>query len=191
MCMREIVTSLNEIFKACVEPDTDKDFPETIIDLSYGILKECEEVNFNKSITISKVKLRLSKYDNFMELVINFFDNKSTMLKNTFKMLRDYQNARQELPNDVYPCLHFSLTPMSLKGRYTLIMANPVFYALCSEDINRLPSALKIIFWTDECIISQNDDIDYDKMVQKIRREIDDEQFYQAKQAEKDQRIKE
>lgn len=182
------ITTLNDVFRACVEPEPGKSHPETLIEITYGVLKDKEEANFDKEFSLSYTSLELSKFDNFLELDIDFEDSSDIRINSVLDMLHNYKKDRDELPPDLYPSLHFTLIPMKLKARYSLIMANPVFFALSSDRRNQMPHKIKMIFWSDECIVTQNDDIDYDKMLQKMRKKLDDEIFYYEKQKEKEEK---
>ncbi len=185
------VNTLQDIFNACCMIPDNRNTPDTVISISYGILKEGQELDLPVRTIFHKINMGFAKSGNYVLVDLQFMNHMDPKLSRVLGLLDSYQEDCNKpevcfgTGEEDYPTFHISFLPNALRGEFHIVFANPVMHALCSKSTGEYPSVIRLLFEDEDIVVMQNSDIDFAKLVAEAKRRADMEEFYEAEEEKK------
>ena len=179
--MPEQELSVTEILAACCLKENNQRTANTAVIISTGECKEDAAIQLDTKATFMRNVLIADLY---------FQNANDSNLLRCYKLLQENTQKLQQLneKSDVYPTIQFSFIPIVLKGKYHVVMTNPVSWELCSDNLKELPTRIHITFMIDDILGFQNHDLDYNAIVAEIKARERQEAFYEQEEEKKRKR---
>lgn len=186
------IASARDVFQACCFRNEHDQTADTVIGIATGNYVNETDIEPNVRTIFNKTNLKFYKSGNSLEVDLIFRSPSDPNLIRTLSLLEDFrvQNAAYYMTEEENSCpsLQFVLTPLVLKGRYQVILADPELFALCSKNPKEYPDMIKLIFTDDNILILEQENLDYNKLMAQAKRQNDMEDFLMAEEEKKKQR---
>ncbi len=188
--MPEQELSVTEILAACCLKENNQRTANTAVIISTGECKEDAAIQLDTKATFMRTNFKFERYGNVLIADLYFQNANDSNLLRCYKLLQENTQKLQQLNerSDVYPTIQFSFIPIVLKGKYHVVMTNPVSWELCSDNLKELPTRIHITFMIDDILGFQNHDLDYNAIVAEIKARERQEAFYEQEEEKKRKR---
>lgn len=188
--MPEQELSVIEILAACCLKENNQHTANTAVIISTGECKEDTAIQLDTKATFMRANFKFERYGDVLTVDIYFQNANDSNLLRCYQLLQENTQKLQQLneKSDVYPTIQFSFIPIELKGKYHVVMANPIAWELCSDNLKELPTRIRITFMVDDILGFQNHDLNYNAIVAEIKARERQEAFYEQEEEKKRKR---